>query len=219
MERIKSRISRRNALKTLLSGVAVLGTTVSAFGAKKMIKPWQWINHKDKMANVDGTPLQFMPKSPKDPNPTVDELKKYPRCPYCGMMRKMWSHSRYLIHYDNDQADGTCSIHCAALSLSLNLDLKPKAIYVGNAGAKGKVKPLILVDDATYLVGSKNPGTMTAESKWAYGSNEAAEAAIQKTGGRKVGFDEALTASYVSMAKDTLMIRKKRAKKRSMEQT
>ena len=219
MERIKNRISRRNALKTLLSGVAVLGTTASVFGAKKMIKPWQFINHKDKMANVDGTPLQFIPKTPKDPNPTVDEFKKYPRCPYCGMVRKMWSHTRYLIHYDNDQADGTCSIHCAAISLSLNLDLHPKAIYVGDAGAKGKIKPLVLVDDATFVVGSKNPGTMTAESKWAYGSDGSADAAIKKTGGKKVGFDEALTACYMSMAKDTLMIRKKRAKKRSMEQS
>ncbi len=217
MKKLKAKLSRRSAISTLFSGLAVIGTTASAIGASKMVKPWQWINMKDSIKNTDGTPLQFIPKTAKDANPLKDEFKKYPRCPYCGMVRKMWSHTRHLIHYDNDLVDGTCSLHCAALSLGLNVDLVPKAIYVGDAGAKEKIKPLISVDKATYLVGGKQAGTMTAISKWAYGSNEGAETAFRKLGGKKTGFDDALTAAYLDMAKDTVMIRKRRAKKRKME--
>ncbi len=217
MDKIKKEVTRRTALTACLSGFAVVGSAVTALGSAKMIKPWQWITKKDSIGNTDGTPLQFIPKTAKDPNPTKNEFKKYPRCPYCGMMRKMWSHTRHLIHYDNNLVDGTCSIHCTALSLAINMDLKPKAIYVGDTGVKSKVKPLITVDEATYLVGAKQPGTMTAQSKWAYGTTAQAEAARKKLGGEMVGFDKALTAAYLDMAKDTVAIRKKRAKKRKMD--
>ncbi|OEJ64782.1 hypothetical protein BEN30_16045 [Magnetovibrio blakemorei] len=40
-----------------------------------------------------------------------------------------------LIHVGGFSAiPGTCSIHCAAIGLSLNLDRVPKAIYAGAAG-------------------------------------------------------------------------------------
>ena len=162
----------------------------------------------------DGTPLQFIPKTAPDPDPLKDELKKYPKCPYCGMNRTMWNHSRHLVHYDDDLVDGTCSVHCLAISLSLNLDRGTKAIYAADFGADSKIKPLIKADKATYLVGSDLPGTMTKQSKMAFSAPEAAKAARKNHGGELVGFDEALTRAYLSMAKDTAMIRKKRAAKR-----
>ena len=58
----------------------------------------------------DGTPMQFMPKTAKDPNPLDGELDKYPKCPYCGMDRRQYHFSRHLIHYSDDLVDGTCSI-------------------------------------------------------------------------------------------------------------
>ena len=75
-----------------------------------------------KAVKTDGTPMQFFPKNGPDPEPQVNDIEKYPKCPYCGMDRKMWNHSRHLIHYGDDMVDPTCSIHCAAISLSLNLD-------------------------------------------------------------------------------------------------
>jgi nitrous oxide reductase accessory protein NosL len=163
----------------------------------------------------DGTPLQFIPKAAPDPDPLKDELEKYPTCPYCGMNRTMWHHSRHLVHYDDDLVDPTCSVHCAAISLSLNLDRGVKAIYAADFGSQSKIKPLVNVDHATYLVGSDLPGTMTKESKMAFSSPDAAKEAMKSHGGQLMNFSDALTKAYLGMAQDTNVIRKKRAAKRA----
>ena len=162
----------------------------------------------------DGTPLQFIPKTAADPKPLDNELGKYPKCPYCGMDRKQYHHSRHLVHYQDDRVDATCSLHCAALSLAINLDRGPKAIYAADFGAKDELKPLVDAETATYLIGSKLPGVMTRQSKVAFAAQSAAQAAKAEQGGELGDFDAALQAAYLSMASDTLMIRKKRAEKR-----
>ncbi|HNW79075.1 MAG TPA: nitrous oxide reductase accessory protein NosL [Candidatus Competibacteraceae bacterium] len=163
---------------------------------------------------TDGTPLQFVPKTQPDPKPLDNELVRYPKCPYCGMDRTQYHHSRHLVQYQDDLIDATCSLHCAALSLALNLDRGPKAIYAADFGAKTDPKPLVNVDDATYLIGSKLPGVMTQQSKVAFADKTAAEAVQKEQGGELGDFDTALQAAYQSMASDTAMIRKKRADKK-----
>lgn len=162
----------------------------------------------------DGTPLQFVPKTMPDSKPLDNELTKYPKCPYCGMDRRQYQHSRHLVHYQDDRVDATCSLHCTALSLALNLDRGPKAVYAADFGAKADPKPLINVDEATYLVGSKLPGVMTKQSKVAFASKTAAEGVKAEQGGELRDFDGALQAAYQSMASDTIMIRKKRVEKK-----
>ena len=187
-----------------LLGAASMGAVVLAAGtgmaSAKMVPPWVWTD-KHGLTN----------KMIKDKNPLKDEFKKYPRCPYCGMARQMWSHTRHLIQYDDDSTEGTCSIHCASLSLALNMDRNPKNIWVGDAGSEAKVKPLVNADKAFYAINPGKPGTMTGVSKWAYADEAKAKAA----GGEVVNFDSALQAAYGDMAKNTLMIRKRRAEKRA----
>ena len=163
---------------------------------------------------TDGTPLQFIPKTPKDATPLEDELKKYPKCPYCGMDRTQFQHARHLVHYADDLVDGTCSIHCLAISLAINLDREPKAIYAADNASAEAVKPLVNVDQATYLIGGKLPGVMTHRSKVSYGRKDAAMAAKEQHNGEIGDFSAALTASYADLAKDTLMIRRKREERR-----
>jgi copper chaperone NosL len=198
-------VDRREALKlSLLAGAGlVTGQT-----------------HAQQACPGDGTPLQFIPKKPADPQAQQNDIEKYPKCPYCGMDRKQYHHSRMLIQYSDDLADGTCSLHCSALSLSLNVDREPKAIWVGDNAAAGDVKPLVEVDKATFLVGSKIPGVMTANSKVAYGTEDAAKAAQVAQGGELVKFDQALLLAYTDMSKDVSRIRKMRAerKRKMMEQ-
>ncbi len=199
-------MDRREALKlTLLAGAGIAAGGQSVHAA---------------VCEGDGTPMQFIPKKPADPQPNVNDIEKYPKCPYCGMDRKQFHHSRMLIQYSDDLPDGTCSLHCAAISLSLNIDREPKAIWVGDNAATGEPKPLVEVDKATFLVGSKIPGVMTARSKVAYGTEEAAKAAQAANGGELVKFDDALLAAYTDMAKDVARIRKMRAERRKkmMEQ-
>lgn len=199
-------MDRREALKlTLLAGAGMVAGTQSAQAAQ---------------CEGDGTPLQFIPKKPADPKANENDIEKYTNCPYCGMDRKKFHHSRMLIQYSDDLADGTCSIHCSAISLSLNVDRDPKAMWVGDNAAPGDVKPLIEVDKATFLIGSKIPGVMTANSKVAYGTEDAAKAAQAAQGGELVKFDQALLAAYTDMSKDVTRIRKMRAerKRKMMEQ-
>ncbi|MCX8087323.1 MAG: nitrous oxide reductase accessory protein NosL [Rhodocyclaceae bacterium] len=193
-------MDRREALKlSLLAGAALTAASRPAQAA---------------LCEGDGTPLQFIPKKPADPAPQVNDLEKYPKCPYCGMDRRQYHHSRMLIHYSDDLADGVCSLHCAAISLSLNIDREPKAIWVGDNAAAGEPKPLVDVDKATFLVGSKIPGVMTANSKVAYGTEAAAKAAQSEHGGELVKFEQALLAAYTDMSKDVARIRKNRAERR-----
>ena len=170
--------------------------------------------------NTDGTPLQFMPRTAPDPNPLQNELEKHPKCPYCGMSRHKFNHSRHLIVYDDQLVDGVCSIHCAAVSLSLNIDRGPKAIYAADFGSGAEIKPLVDVDQGVqYLVGSRLKGTMSRRSKMAFADADKATAAQLDKGGEAVGFEEALTAAYLDMAKDTRMIRQRRAERRARTQS
>jgi nitrous oxide reductase accessory protein NosL len=155
-----------------------------------------------------------MPKAPADPKPLADELDKYPKCPYCGMDRRQWHHSRHLVRYDDDLVDGTCSLHCLALSLSLNLDRGPKLIYAADFGSRETIKPLVSVDEALYLIGSDLIGTMTRTSKMAFADDPAARAAQSAHGGRLGSFEDAVRQTYLEMAEDTRLIRKRRAERR-----
>jgi copper chaperone NosL len=162
----------------------------------------------------DGTPMQFVPKKPSDPNPAQDDVAKYATCPYCGMNRRQFHHARMLVHYGDNLPDATCSLHCAAISLSINVDRGPKAIYVADVSAPGDVKPLIEVGQASFLVGSSLPGVMTKRSKVAYGTEAAAKASQAANGGEMMDFDKALLAAYTDMAQDVAMIRKNREERR-----
>ena len=182
----------------LMAGTAVATTAVAMVPAHA--------------AEGDGTPLQFMPKKARDSKPLENEFDKYPKCPYCGMDRRQYHYSRHLIHYSDDLVDGTCSIHCAAISLSLNLDRVPKAIYAPDNGSGEEIKPLVNAETAFYVIGGDHKPVMSKTPKTAFASKLAAEAA--KGAGEIVDFDRALMLSYMSMADDTKMIRMKREEKR-----
>jgi nitrous oxide reductase accessory protein NosL len=209
--------TRRDAIK-LLGALGLAGISAPAMAenatAGALIPGRGWVAASGSACEGDGTPLQFMPRTAPDPNPLEDELAKYPRCPYCGMDRTQWHHSRHLVHYDDDLVDGTCSIHCLTLSLLLNLDRGPQAIYAADYGSAEDIKPLTPVDGATYLIGSELKGTMTTNSKMAFASKDQAEAAMAEHGGTLGTFDDALRQTHLDMAADTLMIRKRRAERR-----
>jgi copper chaperone NosL len=162
----------------------------------------------------DGTPVQFVPKKAADPKAFENDIEKYAKCPYCGMDRKMYHHSRMVVHYSDDLADGTCSIHCASISLTLNLDREPKAIYVADNASAAEIKPLVEVGNATFLIGSKIKGVMTKRSKVAYSNADALKASQAANGGEPGNFDAALLAAYTDMAQDVSMIRKNREERR-----
>ena len=213
----KVTMNRRSMMK-VLTGAGLAGLTLrpalADSGVGVIVPGKGWVKYSGEQCQGDGTPLQFIPKTSREHNALENELKNHASCPYCGMNRTKWHHSRHLVHYDDGLVDGTCSIHCLAISLSLNIDRGTKAIYAPDFGSVEEIKPLVEVESLTYLIGSKLKGTMTAQSKMAFASTEAAQLAQAEQGGVLGSFDDALKAAYLSMAEDTLMIRKRRNERR-----
>mgnify|MGYP001168863383 FL=1 len=138
------------------------------------------------------------------------DVKEIPACKYCGMNREMFAHSRMLIAYDDGTNVGTCSLHCVAVDLALNLDKTPKAIRVGDFSRK----TLADAEAAFWVIGGNKPGVMTKTAKWAFANKADAEKFLLENGGRLASFDEALEAAYKDMADDTKMIRERRKMKK-----
>lgn len=170
--------------------------------------PWEW--------TAKNGPLRGLPK---DPDPLTEEFDKQPRCRYCGMDRKKFSHTRHLVSYDDDGMDGTCSLRCLALGLSLGINADIRGMWVGDYGSDEEVKPLVPVEKAFYVLDPSRPGTMTRFSNFAYSDKVKADAAasteLAKTAGaRVVRFEEALKNAHLVMAEDNAMYRRMRADQR-----
>ncbi len=138
-----------------------------------------------------------------------DDTKKIPSCKYCGMDREKFSHSRMLIEYTDGTVVGTCSIHCAAVDLALNIDRMPKTVLVGDYNTKA----LIDAETATWVMGGSKMGVMTRNAKWAFLKKDDAEKFIGLNGGKLATYDEVMKAAYEDMYADTKMIREKRKMK------
>ncbi len=163
---------------------------------------------------TDGTPAQFTPKKAADANPLERELDKYAKCPYCGMDRKEHHRTRMLVQYSDDLVDGTCSIHCLALSLGVNVDREPKTIWGPDFGAATEPRPLLPVEKLTYLIGADMKHVMTRKSKHSFASLDVAKEFQVKHGGALGDFNEAMKQSYLGMAEDVAQIRKNREERR-----
>jgi copper chaperone NosL len=137
------------------------------------------------------------------------DIQKNPSCKYCGMDRQKFAHSRMLVTYDDGSQLGTCSMHCLAVDLALNINKTPKTLQVGDYNTKD----LIDAEQAVWVIGGNKPGVMTKRAKWAFGNKSDAEAFVKAEGGTVATFEEAMKAAYEDMYSDTKMIREKRKMK------
>ena len=115
-----------------------------------------------------------------------------------------------LIEYDDGTAVGTCSIHCVAVDLALNIDKTPKSITVGDYGTKS----LIDAEKAFWVIGGNKMGVMSRRAKWAFEKKEDAEKFVKENRGSTATFEEAMKAAYEDMYADTKMIRDRRKMKK-----
>ena len=85
-------MNRRDLLKVSLAatGLATAAATTA---------------HAQQSCATDGTPAQFIPKKAADPKACENDIEKFPKCPYCGMDRRQYHHSRMLIQYSDDLPD------------------------------------------------------------------------------------------------------------------
>ncbi len=142
------------------------------------------------------------------------DTKKFPSCKYCGMDREKFGHSRMLIEYEDGTSQGTCSLHCLAVELALNIDKTPKTILVGDHNSK----TLVEAEKAFWVIGGNKMGVMTKRAKWAFARKEDAEKFKSENGGDIASFEQAVKASYEDMYGDTQMIRERRKMKKMQHQ-
>lgn len=195
-------MDRREALKLSLFAGVGLATGVPS------------VAQAQTTCTTDGTPAQFIPKKAADSKPLENELEKYAKCPYCGMDRKEHHRTRMLVQYSDDLVDGTCSIHCLALSLSVNIDREPKMIWGPDFAAAAEPRPMVPVESLSYLIGADIKHVMTKKSKHSFASADVAKEFQAKHGGTLGNFNDALTQSYLGMAEDVAQIRKNREERR-----
>lgn len=140
----------------------------------------------------------------------LEDTKTAPSCHYCGMDRAKYSHSRMVVDYDDNSSAGTCSIHCAAVDMALNIDKTPRAIKVGDYGTK----ELIDAEKAFWVIGGDAQGVMSSRAKWAFAKKEDADKFIAEHKGAAVTFEQAMKGAYEDMYADTKMIRDRRKAKK-----
>jgi len=81
-------------------------------------------------------------------------------------------------------------------------------------GSTAEPRPLLPVEQLTYLIGADLKHAMTKRSKHSFASKDVAKQFQEKHGGTFGDFDEALKQSYLDMAADVAQIRKNRAERR-----
>ena len=137
-----------------------------------------------------------------------EDLRKHPSCPYCGMDRTKFAHSRSYIIYDDKTSVGTCSLHCTAIDLSLKIDKSPFAISV----ADYNTKKLVDAEKAFWVIGGGKMGVMTKRAKWAFALQADALNFISAFGGQTADYSQSVKAAFEDMYEDLMMIRHKRQK-------
>ncbi|WP_456323989.1 nitrous oxide reductase accessory protein NosL [Hydrogenimonas sp.] len=150
--------------------------------------------HFSKMA--DGS-LQLIQKGPQ---------KMW--CAVCGMNLKMFYKTSHAVELDDGSKKQYCSIRCLAADWP-NIKEHVKKILVVDA----KSGKLVDAKSAYYVVGSKVKGTMSRVSKIAFATIEDAKEFQKRYGGKIVNFDTAFKMAQESLAKDSMMIAKKKRMK------
>jgi copper chaperone NosL len=138
-----------------------------------------------------------------------EDIKKAPSCKYCGMDRDKFTHSRASLEYEDGTVVSVCSLHCAAVGLSMNAEKTPKAIWA----AEYNTKRLIDAQKASWVVGGKKPGVMSRRAKFAFEKREDAEKYVKENGGMVAPFDAALKYAFADMYADLNMVREKNESK------
>jgi len=126
---------------------------------------------------------------------TMADTENFPECKYCGMNRHQYTYSRALVIYDDGTTVGTCSIHCAAIDLAVNMNKPVRSIMI----ADYNTKKLIDAEKAFWVIGGEKSGVMTKRAKWAFEEKKDAEQFIKANGGQISTFDEAMKTTFEDM--------------------
>ena len=122
-------------------------------------------------------------------------------CPVCGMKLSKFYKTNHI--HNNHQY---CSIHCLVEDTKGKIPTDTKVV---------DTKTLKYIDAASayYIVGSSKSGTMSMNSKYAFGSKKDALAFEKRFGGKIYTFEQAYNIAKSDFKNDLKRIDKKRSKK------
>ena len=174
-----------------LSALMVIGGSVSCLFASEASQP--------AMATAKEVPdVEHPMMKPKMYSKTM-------RCPNCGMMINMWARTRHSFQHPEGDFT-TCSIRCMA-DKAISSEAEPSMAQVALYLDPDKMIP---VEDATYVIGSTAPGTMTMKSKIAFADKSAAEKFASSYGGQVKDFQSTFAVAKMELPKSRMLIDKKR---------
>ena len=127
-----------------------------------------------------------------------DDLALHRECGYCGMDRQAYGFSRMLVRYLDGAEAGTCSLRCTLVELDAHPGRAVKVVLA----ADRDTRELVDAASATWVIGGRKRGVMTARAKWAFATREGAEAFVRAHGGALATYDEARAAARQDLAKD-----------------
>ncbi len=160
---------------------------------------------KDGMGGKKGAMKNFR-MVPKGQATLLQVGKNKPYCPICGMTLPMFYKTNHTAK-SNGHDKQYCSIVCAVVDEKVNgtklIDFK----VVDTNTLK-----FINSNSAYFVVGSKKPGTMSAVSKYAFGTKSAATKFMTSFGGKIMRFHELYEFVKKSQAKDMAATKKRQAK-------
>lgn len=136
------------------------------------------------------------------------EAKDY--CPICGMTLSLFYKTNHSAVIDGKTRQ-YCSIHCMLHEISGSKKKATDLKVIDNESLK-----FIDVKDAYYVVGSKQPGTMSSVSKYAFKTQEKADKFAKAYAGEVMRFDEVKKKVLASLKKEMQATKKRRAKAKKM---
>lgn len=133
------------------------------------------------------------------------------QCPNCGMVRAMWA--RTWVAFENAEGKSeACSLHCLA-DVALKSGERPHHVQVALYERPEAMHP---AEGAFFVVGSRARGTMTPQSKIAFGTQEAAARFSRSCGGQVASFETAFTLARQGVPQENEMIAGNRLKKKKI---
>jgi len=161
--------------------------------------------------NMDKKPKKMMYQAvPMEKATIVQDGKTKKYCPVCGMTLPMFYKTNHAANHEGHTKQ-YCSIHCMVEDKELNgMKLSDEKVV------DNKTLKFIDAKDATYVVGSSKPGTMSMTSKYGF-ANESDAIAFQKANGGEIKkYDEVYALVAKGMEKEKAMILKRQGKAAKM---
>jgi nitrous oxide reductase accessory protein NosL len=124
-------------------------------------------------------------------------------CPSCGMHLVKFYRTGHALKQPDGHIDQYCSLHCL-------VEANPNSLSGAQVVDQASLQ-FIPAAEATYVVGSAKPGTMTMKSKYAFADPAQAQAFAAEHGGQVVDFAAAQEIARGGLAMENEKIGAKRA--------